>query len=242
MCHMLFTLFIFRPLPAAFSFLFFPSFLLARILTYYTTVSLATFILSVLRPLFLFILPYFPPLLSSSPTSPLRSRCSTIFATLSLWLARRYFSILLLFSRSLNRSPSLFYSLPRWFSFPLCSRRSHLPCLPFRLLVYTLMTRSPLFSPSFVRHSLVFLARVSLLLFHVFTTVKGFFGLLCPCRFLFLTPVFDSFLLQAPFDPRRAILPSSFVPRTSLSLSLSLSYVPKIYSLGAGPVKNLNRP
>jgi len=137
MCHMLFTLFIFRP-SSTFSFFFLPfsSFSLAFLPTIPLFRSLLLFFWHCVLSSFLSLL---PPFLSPSArfVHPVSSR-SLHHYRYSFSLASRYFSILLLFSRSLNCSPSLFYSLPRWFSFPLCSRRSHLPCLPFRLLVYTL--------------------------------------------------------------------------------------------------------
>lgn len=134
----------------------------------------------------------FPPNLLPlvHPASPLRSRCSSIFATLSLWLARRCFSTLLLRSLALSLPHTKsflvsLFSVPLLFGISLILFSALLaplssPSLPFRSSrLHSHDTFSALLSLAACR-SAVCLARVLLLFFHAFTTAKGLLGLLCP--------------------------------------------------------------
>lgn len=173
------------------------------------------------------------------------------------WLTRRYFSALLLFSRSVSLLLSLFparaFSESRsslisvslllatsliLFSVLLAPLSS--PSLPFRLLVYTLVTRalSPPFSISlllpYVRDSSLSYLRArpccfSFSMFHHCGGTLRFIVSVCPSFLSLLlslslslslshTRASDSSLLHAPFDPCRAVFPSFFSVRPAVSL------------------------
>lgn len=175
MCHMLFTPFIFVrrrcslvSLSLSLPLFSFPFSLALAFVTISVSLT-AALIFSLLRPLSLFILSYFPS--HRAVSLPHRAHVRSLpFSLLFLslcWLTRRYFSALLLFSRSVSLLLSLFparaFSESRsslisvslllatsliLFSVLLAPLSS--PSLPFRLLVYTLVTRalSPPFSIS----------------------------------------------------------------------------------------------
>lgn len=154
----------------------------------------------------------YPNVLPSLPRPSSRSRCSSIFATLSLAYSKSrspsFLSVSLLLATSLIL-----------FSVLLASLSS--PCLPFRLLVYTLVTRSPPFSLSLaiVRCSPVFLARVLASLFprvhHCGGTLRFIVSVSCSLshsRFRLVPPAHLSTHVERYFSPF-----SSFV-QPSLSL------------------------
>jgi len=210
MCHMLFIRFIFvrRRLSSFIPLLLFVS--LSLVLAHY--ICFARYFHSLAHEPPLLLYPNVLPSLPLALPRPSRSRCSSIFATLSLAYSKSrspsFLSVSLLLATSLIL-----------FSVLLASLSS--PCLPFRLLVYTLVTRSPPFSLSLavVRCSPVFLARVLASLFprvhHCGGTLRFIVSVsrsLSHSRFRLVPPAHLSTHVERYFSPF-----SSFV-QPSLSL------------------------
>lgn len=170
--------------------------------------------------------------------SPLRSCRSSILAILSLCLIHCYFSTLSLFSHSLP------FSLVK--SFPIS-----FPCHLVDVLLYlarAILFSLPSVSPSRLHSRDASFAFLFLLpfrvwcsfvcpFFHVFTTAVELISLLYLLLFLILT--------SRLFPPARTFRPTSsgifllFLPSSD---HLFLSHGSKVYSLGAGSVKNLAGP
>lgn len=199
---------------------------------------------------------YFPPLFLTPPPLPHCVHVALPFSLLFLFPAytRLYFSTLSFlvpsFSCLPNRFLSLFLSVSLFFRL-FCSPtslillfarapHSHLSRLPFRLLVYTLMTRPP--AHPFLSHlrSFVFVAYVAvitLLLFSLRVHHRGGDSS-AYCVLVSLSLSRSRFATLVP--PARTFRPTSIISFLLPPIvPPSLSRGPKVYSLIAGPVKNL---
>lgn len=224
MCHMLFTRFIFvrhrPPRP--------PSFSLSRSRALHLFCSLLSFSRSrvVVSPSSSQLATP-PPLRSPAHLAHVAPPFSLLFlSSLLAAISPRYYSLLsfsrllqIVFPVSLLLATSLIL-----FSAMLASLSS--PCLPFRLLVYTLMMRSPPFSFSLavVRCSSVFVARVLASLFprvhHCGGTLRFIVSVtpsLSHSRFRLVPPAHLSTHVERYFSP-------FFLVRPTIFLSLSLSF------------------
>lgn len=227
MCHMLFIRFIFvrrgsRPSFPSFSSSLFLSF--SRV----TSVSLATFVLSLARRLSFFILTSSPLAPSRSPARLVRGAppFSLLFLSLTPNRAPR-----LSFTRYLVDSPLGFarvtlISLPSVSPSRLHSRDAFSAFLPLSRC-RPVLSRLPR-------------ARARLLSFSTCSPLRRDSSVYCVRVSFSFSLSFPTRSSCAPFDPRRAVFLPFFLVRSTVSLSLSRK--PKVYSLGAGPVKNLADP
>lgn len=176
--------------------------------------------------LFFFIPTYF----CSADVFLLRSRCSSILTIPSLWLIRRLISphchsfLIPFLSRTLNCPLSLLLATSLVFLSALLAPLSS-PCLEFRLLIYTLVSRIHHFPLSLP------LSRPAFSCFPLFSMCSLLrWNSSVYCIFFSFLYSFPTLSLRAPFDPRWAVFPLLFLPSSD---HLFLSHGSKVYSLGA---------